>query len=77
MPLPGYGHDTIKDFRLFDDRLNISGFNALPTIALMESGVDMNFGAGDVLSFEWDAGPARGGNDLFNRVAGRWTGRTP
>ena len=71
---PGYGHDTITDFRLFEDRLDISGFDALPDVVLTQSGVDLDFGGADVLTIEWDGAHVAAGSDLINRLAGRWLG---
>jgi Ca2+-binding RTX toxin-like protein len=53
----GYGHDTITDFSMFQDQLDLSG---LPParISLSGASIDLDFGGGDSLSVSFDTGPA-------------------
>ena len=53
---PGFGHDTITDFSIFEDRLDISGFHNRPGISFSRSGstVELDFGGGDTLSIGFD-----------------------
>ena len=51
---PGFGHDTITDFSIFEDRLDISGFRNWPGISRDGSTLNLDFGGGDVLSIKVD-----------------------
>lgn len=49
---PGFGHDTIADFSIFEDRLDISGFRSPPSLQFNGTGFNLDFGGGDVLSID-------------------------
>ena len=51
---PGFGHDTITDFSIFEDRLDISGFHNRPGISFSGSALNLDFGGGDVLTIDVD-----------------------
>ena len=51
---PGFGHDTITDFALFEDRLDISGFHSRPGFSRSGLTLELNFGGGDTLSINFE-----------------------
>jgi Ca2+-binding RTX toxin-like protein len=51
---PGFGHDTITDFSIFEDRLDISGFHNRPEVSFSGSALNLDFGGGDVLTIDVD-----------------------
>ncbi len=70
---PGSGHDTITDFSLFEDHLDISGFHNRPGISRNGSSLDLDFGGGDVLSISFDTGADHWRLPfLFEKSAGSW-----
>ena len=52
----GDGHDTITDFSIFQDQLDLSG---LPRarISVSDAGVELDFGGGDSLTLSFDSSP--------------------
>lgn len=55
----GDGHDTITDFRLFEDRLDLSELGRPAAITYADGVVSVDFGGGDMLSFEVQSGLLR------------------
>ena len=51
---PGFGHDTITDFSIFEDRIDLSGFHRWPGISFSGSALELNFGGGDLLSVHFE-----------------------
>lgn len=52
---PGFGHDTITDLSIFEDRIDISGFHNRPGVSFSGSVLSFDFGGGDVLSIQFDS----------------------
>ena len=70
----GYGHDTVTDFRLYVDRLAVSGFDDMPLITRAGDGYDLDFGGGDVLTLVMTQWQQPGVGQWFGRLAEKWLG---
>ena len=57
---PGYGHDTITDFSVFEDRLDMSGFHGWQGISFSGATLELDFGNGDALSISFEGGGGLG-----------------